>query len=184
MKNIYLLPALLFTLLLLGSCSSDDDTPELVNEEELITTLTVTLVPEGGGTSINLTTQDLDGDGPNEPIISVSSNLSAGVTYNGSISLLNETESPAENITEEVEEEEDEHQIFYTIGSGLAITATATNFDSDGNALGTEFSLDAVDTSTGLLTFTLRHEPNKPADNLATAGGETDIEATFTVTVE
>ena len=33
MKNIYLLPALLFTLLLLGSCSSDDDTPELVNEE-------------------------------------------------------------------------------------------------------------------------------------------------------
>ena len=99
MKDIYLLPALLFTLLLLGSCSSDDDTPELVNEEELITTLTVTLVPEGGGTSITLTTQDLDGDGPNEPIISVSSNLSAGVTYNGSISLRNETERPAENIS-------------------------------------------------------------------------------------
>ena len=108
MKDIYLLPALLFTLLLLGSCSSDDDTPELVNEEELITTLTVTLVPEGGGTSITLTTQDLDGDGPNEPIISVSSNLSAGVTYNGNISLLNETDSPAENITEEVEEAKQE----------------------------------------------------------------------------
>ena len=184
MKNLYLLPTLLFSFLLLGSCSSDDETPELINEEELITTLRVTLVPEGGGTSITLTTIDLDGDGPDEPVISISSNLMAGISYNGSILLFDESSSPAENITEEVEEEADEHQFFYTIGSGLAVTATATNFDSDGNALGTEFSLVAVDTSTGLLTFTLRHEPNKPADNLATAGGETDIEATFTVTVE
>ena len=185
MKNIYLLPALLFTLLLLGSCSSDDDTPELVNEEELITTLTVTLVPEGGGTSITLTTQDLDGDGPNEPIISVSSNLSAGVTYNGSISLLNETESPAENITEEVEEEADEHQFFFTVGSGLAmLLQLLLILILDGNALGTEFSLVANGVSSGILTFTLRHEPNKPTDNLATAGGETDIEASFTISVE
>jgi hypothetical protein len=183
MKNIYLLSAIFFTLLL-GSCSSDDDNPELINEEELITTLTVTLVPEGGGTSITLSTQDLDGDGPDEPVIYVSSNLSSGLTYNGSISLLNETESPAEDITEEVEEEADEHQFFYTLGSGLDVTINATNFDSDGNALGTEFSLVANDVSSGSLTFTLRHEPNKPTDNLATAGGETDIEASFTISVE
>lgn len=184
MKNIFLLPAILFTLLLLGSCSNDDDTPELVNEEELITTLTVTLVPEGGGTSITLSMQDLDGDGPDEPIIYVSSNLSAGVTYNGSISLLDESSRPVEDITEEVEEEADEHQFFYTVGSGLDVTVNATNFDSDGNALGTEFSLVANGVSSGILTFTLRHEPNKPTDNLATAGGETDIEASFTISVE
>ena len=54
----------------------------------------------------------------------------------------------------------------------------------DGNPLGTEFSLDAGDASTGTLTFTLRHEPKKPNDGLADAGGETDISATFPVEIE
>ena len=183
MKNLYFLATVLFTLLL-ASCSKDNETPEVVNEEELITTLTVTLVPESGGNSIVLTTRDLDGDGPNEPVITISSNLTAGVTYIGSIELLDETKSPAENITEEVEEEADEHQFFYTIGSGLDVTATTTNLDSEGNLLGTEFELTANAASSGSLTFTLRHEPTKPNDGLRSAGGETDIEATFAITVE
>tara|TARA_B110000116_G_C16662240_1_gene502312 strand:+ start:166 stop:717 length:552 start_codon:yes stop_codon:yes gene_type:complete len=183
MKKIYFLTKVLFTLLL-GSCSKDNKTPEVVNEEELITTLTATLVPEAGGTPIILTTRDLDGDGPNEPIITVSSNLAVGVNYNGSIVLLDETKSPADIITEEVEEEAEEHQFFYTIGSSLDVTATSTNFDSDGNVLGTEFLLIPNSASNGLLTFTLRHEPTKPNDGLSSAGGETDIEATFTIIIE
>mgnify|MGYP006101205475 FL=1 len=183
MKNLYFLATVLFTLLL-ASCSKDNETPEVVNEEELITTLTVTLVPEAGGSSIVLTTRDLDGDGPNEPEITISSNLTAGVTYNGTIELLDETNSPAEDITEEVEEEADEHQFFYTIGSGLDVTATATNLDSEGNLLGTEFELTANTASYGSLTFTLRHEPTKPNQGLSSAGGETDIAATFSVIVE
>tara|TARA_B100000767_G_scaffold258591_1_gene267463 strand:- start:5499 stop:6059 length:561 start_codon:yes stop_codon:yes gene_type:complete len=186
MKNKFSLPTVFFTLLLLGSCSNDDDEiPVVVNEEELITTLTVTLVPEGQiGSIVTLTLRDLDGDGPDEPVKTVSSSLSAGVSYYGSISLLNESESPAEDITEEVEEEADEHQFFYTIGSGLEVTATATNFDSAGNPLGTEFSLVAGGGSSGSLTFTLRHEPTKPNNGLSTAGGETDIEATFSLSIE
>ena len=104
MKNIYFLATVLFTILL-ASCSKDNETPEAVNEEELITTLKVTLVPVSEGNTIVLTTRDLDGDGPNEPEITISSNLTAGVTYNGTIELLDETNSPAEDITEEVEEE-------------------------------------------------------------------------------
>jgi hypothetical protein len=183
MKKLLLLTAAFFTILL-ASCSKDDDTPEVVNEEELITTLTVTLVPEGGGNTVVLTTRDLDGDGPNAPEITVSSSLAAGTTYNGTIELLDETSSPAEDITEEVEEEADEHQFFYTIGSGLDVTATATNLDSNGNLLGTAFTLTANTASSGALTFTLRHEPTKPNTGLSSAGGETDIAATFTVTVE
>ena len=183
MKNLYFLVTVLFTILL-ASCSKDNETPEAVNEEELITTLKVTLVPVSEGNTIVLTTRDLDGDGPNEPVVTVSSNLTAGVAYNGTIELLDETKSPADNITEEVEEEADEHQFFYTIGSGLDVTATATNLDSEGNLLGTEFELTANTASSGSLTFTLRHEPTKPNDGLSSAGGETDIEATFSITVE
>ena len=99
MKNLYFLVTVLFTILL-ASCSKDNETPEAVNEEELITTLKVTLVPASEGNTIILTTRDLDGDGPNEPVVTVSSNLTAGVTYNGTIELLDETKSPADNITE------------------------------------------------------------------------------------
>ena len=68
--------------------------------------------------AVVLSFQDLDGDGEDAPVIN-SGDLAAGVTYNGSIELLNETESPAEDITEEVEEEDLDHQFFYTVGSGL-----------------------------------------------------------------
>jgi hypothetical protein len=185
MRKLNFLATVLFTTLLFVSCSKDDDsTPEPVNEEEVITTLTATLVPAGQGTTITLKSQDLDGDGPNPPVITVSGNLSAGVIYNGTIELLNEMESPAEDITEEVEEEDLDHQFFYTIGGGLDVTTSYENNDSEGNPLGTEFTLVAGAASSGALTFTLRHEPTKPNTGLDDAGGETDLAVTFNLTVE
>lgn len=183
MKTIKFLTAVFFSAALFVSCS-DDDTPEEIHEEEVITTFTATIVPQGQGTTIILKSQDLDGDGPNQPVVTVSGNLTAGVVYDGSIELLNETEDPAEDITEEVEEEGDEHQFFYTIGAGLDLTTAYANFDEDQNNLGTEFTLTAGAASTGELTFTLRHEPTKPNTGLDDAGGETDITVTFDVTVE
>ena len=184
MKKVKFLSTVIFASLLVASCSNNDDAPEPVNEEEVITTLTVTLAPNGGGTSITLQTRDLDGDGPNAPDVTVSGNLEAGVTYNGTIVLQNETVSPAENITEEVEEESIEHQFFYTPGAGLDVTTAYSNFDTDGNPLGTEFTVTAGAASSGTLTFTLRHEPTKPNTGLGDAGGETDIAATFSVTIQ
>ena len=175
--------ALLASTLIFASCSDDDDnTPEPVNEEEVITTLTVTL--ESGSDTVVMQYQDLDGDGPDAATVTVSGSLSNNTTYAGSIVLLNETESPAENITEEVEEEDDEHQFFYTVGAGLDVDTEYSNFDGDGNPLGTMFVLNTGIPSSGGLTFTLRHEPNKPNTGLENAGGETDIEVTFDVTVE
>ncbi len=170
--------------LIIVSCSKDNDTPEAVNEEEVITTMTVTLSPSDGSSSIILQTKDLDGDGPNSPEVTVSGSLKTGVVYSGSISLLNETETPAENITEEVEEESDEHQFFFTVGSGLDASTEYLNFDTGGNPLGTQFSLTAGLVSSGALTVTLRHEPKKPNSGLQDAGGETDIESSFNIVIE
>ena len=179
MSNLRNFATVIFTAVLFVSCVNDS---ELVNEEEVITTLTVTLVPEGGGTAVVLSFQDLDGDGEDAPVINTG-DLAAGVTYNGSIELLNETESPAEDITEEVEEEDLDHQFFYTVGSGLDVTTAYSNFDSEENPLGTEFTLTAGAVSSGTLTFTLRHEPNKPNTGLSNAEGETDIEVSFDIEV-
>lgn len=172
------------------SCSDDDDNPPPVNEEELITTMTVTLT--GGGSSIELKSVDLDGpDGPNAPVVTVSEALAANTTYTGSISLLNETEDPAENINEEIEEEADEHQFFFEIASSLDATAAASDTEADyaeftsTNPVGLEFDLVTGDASTGNLTITLRHMPNKPNDGtLADAGGDTDIAQSFPLEIQ
>jgi hypothetical protein len=183
MKNVKILVTVILATLSLASCSDDDDLPEVINEEEVITTMTITLVPDNDGASVILKTQDLDGDGPDEPVVT-SGKLVAGVTYDGSIELLNELETPAEDITLEVIEEDLDHQIFYTIASDLGVTIDNVNLDSEGNLLGTEFKLTAGAASSGLLTFTLRHEPTKPNTGLEDAGGETDIEVSFNVEVE
>jgi len=186
-KQIFIYPILIFTLIFTG-CSKDDP-PAPVNEEELITTMKVTLSPVGGGTDIILKTVDMDGDGGENPVVTVSGNLTAGTTYHGTIELLNETETPAEDIIEEVQGEAEKHQFFYTVGTGLNVTTNYDDEDGDGNPIGVEFILVANAVSSGDLTFTLRHEPNKSAagvsnGDITNAGGETDITETFSITIE
>lgn len=167
------------------ACSSDDDAPIPVNEEEVITTLRVTLSPDNFGNSTILETRDLDGDGPNAPVITISgADLTAMTTYSGTIVLLNETITPAGNITLEVEEEAEEHQFFYTTGGNLDLSTTYTSFDSNMNPLGITFDMTTGAASSGTFTITLRHEPTKPNTGLADAGGETDISATFNLTIQ
>ncbi|OEK08897.1 type 1 periplasmic binding fold superfamily protein [Flavivirga aquatica] len=186
-KNISIL---LITALIFTACSNDDDNnPEPVEEQEVITTLTATLTPVGGGKTITLESKDLDGNGPNTPVITVSGPLEANTTYNASLELLNETESPAESINEEIEEKDDDHQFFYQITNNLA-TLNYADFDSNNKPLGLEFSLTTTTvTGSGFLTITLRHEPNKNASgvsdgNIENAGGETDIQAVFSISVQ
>ncbi|MGJ8667181.1 MAG: type 1 periplasmic binding fold superfamily protein [Patiriisocius sp.] len=186
MKNLKIFSAAIIAGLFSLACSNDDDTtPVPVNEEEVITTFTATLRPQGGGTAVILQSRDIDGDGGDAPVVTVSGNLSANTTYNGEIILLNETVSPPDNITTEVDEEGEEHQFFYTVGGTLDVTTTYVDFDLDGNPVGILFTLTANAASSGNLTFTLRHEPTKPNTGLGDAGGETDIAVTFTdVTVQ
>ena len=184
MKTVKFLSTTIFATALIFSCSSDDDsTPDPVLEEEVITTMTITLTADGQADVI-LQTQDLDGDGPDLPVVTVSGNLSSNTNYSGSITLLNETEDPAENMTEEIEEEDLAHQFFYSVGSGLDAQTDYNDADSEGNPLGLDFVLSTYSASSGSITFTLRHEPNKPNMGLEDAGGETDIEATFNVSIQ
>lgn len=175
-----------FALLFLFSACSDDDTPPAqVDEEEVITTLIVYLTNNNTGEQIELRSQDLDGNGPDAPVIQVSGNLSVASTYTGSIELLNETESPAENIHEEVLAEGTDHQFFYTQGGGLNVSTQYSDVDNNGNPIGLTFTIATTAPGQGTLTFTLRHEPLKPNDGtLSGAGGETDISVSFPITVE
>lgn len=187
LKTIFVLP-LVFTALIFNSCSNDDDNPAPVIEEEVITTVEVTLT--NGTDEVILKSTDLDGDeGPNPPIFSISGPLTKGTTYSGSIKILNETESPAENITEEIEELDEEHQFFFSTENDVA-TFAYNDSDGNGNPIGLDFTLTTnASATTGTITVILRHEPNKSASgvsdgDITNAGGSTDVSATFNVSVE
>lgn len=185
MKNLKFLALYFTATLLLASCSSDDGN-EPINEEEVITTVKVALT--GGTTPITLEWKQLDESAA--PVITVSGDLNSNTTYTGTISILNELENPADNITLEIAEEADEHQFFYQVGSGLNISnLTYLDADTNGNPLGLSFSFDTGEASTGNFTITLRHDLNKSAagvsdGQIANAGGETDVEVTFPLTIQ
>ncbi len=176
--------ALLLSISFFSACNDDDviDPPE-----ELITTLNYTLTPDGGGTAVTLSFQDTDGDGGNAPIIT-GGTLVANTNYTGSVEVLNESEDPAEDITEEVAEEDEEHQFFYSSDiSGLSFSYDDT--DADGNPVGIKTMLSTGDAGSGNISVVLRHEPNKSGSgvsdgDITNAGGETDIEVTIPVTIQ
>ncbi|QXP73732.1 type 1 periplasmic binding fold superfamily protein [Tenacibaculum sp. AHE15PA] len=185
MKNFKIIALLFISSIISISCS--DDNPEIINGEEVITTIKVVLTPKSG-TTVTLESKDLDGDGPNAPVIT-GGTLAANTSYSAVITLLNETESPAEDITLEVAEEADEHQFFYNATNLNSTFSYAGENDSNGNPVGINFTVLSGDAASGSFTFTLRHEPSKSAEGVASgditnAGGETDIEVTIPVTVE
>ncbi len=175
--------ALAAIALTLSSCKKD---PEIEDPEEVITTLNYTLTPASGGAAVTLSFQDIDGDGGDDPIITVGA-LAANTTYTGDMELLNESVSPTDNVTAEVAEEDEEHQFFYQTTGGINIAYDDT--DANNNPIGIRSTLTTGAAGTGTINIILRHEPDKNASgvsdgDITNAGGETDIEVTFDVTVQ
>ena len=186
MKKLKLVIAGLFIFsLVFTSCTKPD--PVIPNEQEVITTLTYTLTPNSGGDAVVLSFKDLDGDGGNDPIIT-GGTLAANKTYTGALVLLNEQEDPVGNTTAEILEENDMHQFFFQTNIA-GLTVDYADQDANGHPVGLQSTLTTADAGIGTLKVTLRHEPDKyasgvPDGDITNAGGETDIEVTFDVTVE
>jgi hypothetical protein len=193
MKNLKITVLAIIAIISFESCSKDEVTkkPDPVNEEELITTVTAIFTPVGGGTAVTLKSKDLDGDGPNAPEVTVSSSFALNKTYNGEVTILDESKTPAGNITAEVQTEAVDHQLFYQkTGSLPAFEYTPaadapTNYDSNGKPLGLKTRLITTTAATGTLKITLRHLLNKSGANVSggditNAAGATDFEVTFT----
>jgi hypothetical protein len=165
----------------------DKAEPTIPNEEELITTLNYVLTPTGGGAAVTLGFKDLDGDGGNAPIIS-GGTLAPNQTYTGALVLLNEITTPVVNISDEILLEDEDHQFFFE-NTLTGLTTAYADQDANGKPVGLSSTLTTGVAASGTITITLRHQPNKSATgvsggNIANAGGETDIQVTFPVSVQ
>ena len=130
--------SILLAALLMISVGGDNDDPKPVNEEEVITTMTITFSNTQNASDLVVATfRDLDDPG-GDAATKTDSNLSADATYTVSISFLNETETRSEDITKEVDEEDEEHQIFYLASSSLDFGYVYDGNDSNGGLIGLE----------------------------------------------
>jgi hypothetical protein len=179
-------------LLALIGCSDDIAT---INSGEVITTVVLAFTPETGSDIVVLA-NDPDGDGGEAPTIDPI-NLVAG-RYTLAVGFQNRLEDPPEEITEEVADEAEDHQVFFT-GSAVAGPLMPAYDDSDRNGLpiGLQNTVVAAP-GTGMLTLTLRHLPpvngtpvktgqladQARAEGTASLPGESDAVVTFPVTVQ
>ena len=191
MKKSQKINSLLFGFMLIFiavSCSETTD-PEPVNEEELITTVNVTFTnTEDSNDVVIASFVDQDGPGGNDGI-TTNPTLSANTTYSVQIEFLNESVSPTDNITLEVEEEGDEHQVFYVISSTLNLSVAYNDEDVNSLPIGLSTTFTVGDAGTGTMDAILVHQPTKTnagvsEGDITNAGGDEDINISFDVTIQ
>lgn len=173
----------------LVACKKDEDpapsTPP--NQEEVITTLLLTFTDtENAANTYELRFTDADGDGGADPVLT-GDTLPAGRAYTLAMRVLDESGSTPDEVTEEIENEAEEHQFFFQ-PSGIDLQVAYADTDANGRPVGLINTAITGVAGTGTLTVTLRHEPNKAAPGVAegditNAGGETDIEVAFPVVI-
>lgn len=171
----------LFSIAIIYAGCKDPEVPDVVNEEELITTVLLTFENEMSGEVDTFAFRDLDGAGGNAPTEFDTLRLIAGTEYHVHVYLLNESVSPAEDITVEVEEEAVDHQMFYEV-DGADITFTYEDTDANGLPIGLHMMAVSGVAGDGTVTVTLKHQPGIKDGNITT--GEADVEITFVAEVE
>lgn len=190
-------------IIFLSGCGVDD--PKKEDTPELITKVTLTFTPSGGGTAVVVTATDPDGEGlqdvaPDGPIT-----LDKDKTYSMAITLINGLASPSDpayNITNEVEEEGDEHQFFFSWTNNVFSSPAGNgNIDNSADAVnftGAANSKDANNLNLGLTTtwtaasaivsgsfkVLLKHQPDLKSATSDSSLGETDLDIDFTIVIQ
>jgi hypothetical protein len=189
------------------ACKKDkkeDPTPQQpappVNEAELITTMKITLHDTTTHTNATYVFSDLDGPGGNPATFGGTNqsdsviNITANHVYEATILLLDQTKSPADTISNEVEEEGADHMFFF---NSIAPTGTPYNTYLSGSMTNIKYlDLDANNRGIGLstlwtapsmmmpkspLSIELKHQPSVKDGSYAP--GETDIQVGFKLKV-
>jgi hypothetical protein len=172
----------------LTSCKKDKVVEPEPNAEEVITTMKLTFVPAGGGTTLTYQFEDADGPGGNAPtqqeIV-----LAPSKSYAVTVQLLDKTKNPVADITEEVANEAAAHRFYYEPTAGNNISVSGLNNDAAGIPLGITSTWATGAVATGKIKVTLRHyegtPPNKAlADLVNSTKSATDIEVEFNTKIQ
>lgn len=180
----YVCLSIIAGIVLLAGCSDD---PEITNEEEVITKITVTL-NTAGGTPVVLGWSDTNLNSIVDPAeITSSGALLASKAYTATIELLNESADPVINVSDEVREEGEDH-IFCFTATNVNIAFSGFSTDANGQQLGLTSTWTTGAASTGTVTIKLWHQPGFKTGSCPLPGdpgiGETDVDIDFNVQIQ
>jgi len=196
MKNTLSLLSLLILIgmsLFFSGCKDDDPEPE--NIPELITKVILRFTPAGGAPVV-VSATDPDGEGSQNLQIDGPINLTTGTTYTLTVELINGLYDEGEegyDITEEVREEGDEHQLFFSwtdgvftspAGAGNINASGLINYDDEdtnGRPIGltTNWTTSATTRNQQTFRILLKHQPEIKSNSSTSVDGETDLDITF-----
>ncbi|MEM8586289.1 MAG: GTP cyclohydrolase [Bacteroidota bacterium] len=192
--------ALVAILTLVTACGDDDDAPEPVNEPEVITDVKLIFTNvDDANDVVEASAQDPDGDGVEELMIMGPINLGVNKTYTLTYEIFNNLEMPGEDIGEEIAEEDDEHQFFYSFTEGAFANPTGNgnvdtasdpinyvDFDRNMNPLGLEttWTTAATPTMNGQFTARLQHQPDEKTATSGADVGESDFDLEFVLNIQ
>ncbi|MGC4058404.1 MAG: hypothetical protein QM743_09865 [Chitinophagaceae bacterium] len=185
-KNIVIAIACI-SMLTFAACKKEKSAPT-PDEQELITTVKITLSDDAG---FNQTFEYKVENGFSSGTSAIEIDtvkLNANKTYSAVLTVLNEKASPVEDITAEIIEKSYEHLFVFASapasGNG-SVSVADGNKDSNGKPLNQTFQLTTSTAGKGTFRVTLMHQPtDKNGTTPETAGGETDLDATFPVSLQ
>ena len=200
-KNLQLL-AILFSVITIIGCSNDDDiAPEEENEVEVFTDVTLVFTNTADVNDVvTASAQDPDGTGIQELQILGAITLAADTEYTLTYEILNALDpTDIENIGDEILEEDNEHQFFFSFtenvfadptGNGnIDAAADPINYndaDENGNPVGLSSTWTTSSTASSGASFTVRlqHQPDVKTASSGSNDGDTDFALTFALNIQ
>lgn len=197
----YSILMVLFASIAITGCKKEDDiVPEEENELEVITDVKLIFTNTSNSSDvIEARAQDPDGAGVQELAILDEINLDTSKTYTLTFEIMNNLDSPGENIGDEILAEDEEHQVFFSfsnnafanpIGNGnIDNSGDPLNYndsDANGNPVGlsTNWTTSSSQLSGGTFIVRLQHQPDIKSSSSGATDGDTDFELQFVLNIQ
>ncbi len=193
--------AVLVMAIVLTACSSDDDGVTPPDEENPVEEFTniefiFTNVEDPNDETRGIW-EDEDGFGPMEPVIIQHPEFKPNTTYRLTFIMENRLVSPVEDVTLEILDEDDEHQMFFEFDESLFSDPEGVgniqdrdapinylDFDDNGLPLGLETEWTTAEAQTGAsFRAVLGHQPGVKSATSTWDSGDIDWDITFTIDV-
>lgn len=183
-KQSFLLIPFITLLLIWSGCKKDEQivTPP-APDNEVITTVKLIAINTADSTDLQ-TARWADVTSSGTPDLTQAFlNLKKNAVYNVSVQFLDETQTPAGDITDEVRDRGNYHLICYQPAAALRLTVQRTDIDNNSPAqeIGITSRFTTTDSSGGNLNVSLHHQPS--GKNGDCAVGSTDADVNFEVRI-
>ena len=199
-RNSGLIMLLISGAVIVGCSKDDDDVPPEENEEEVITDVKLIFTNTADSNDVvQARAQDPDGAGVQELAILDEITLGTNKTYTLTLEVMNNLHSPGENIGEEIAEEDEEHQLFFSFSNDVFASPTGNgnidnssdplnynDMDSKGNPVGlsTNWTTSSTQSTGGTFVVRLQHQPDVKSSSTGANDGDTDFELNFVLNIQ